>query len=117
MDQTELDILKGSEEIMNKEQMNKYSYELMVKNNSDEAIKNLLLKDKEIERLLEENKDLTRMCEIYSKSLYNADLKKAEDRLEKAINIISLIRMDRDTSIETHKALAEILNVLRGSDK
>jgi len=37
--------------IMNKEQMNKYAYELMVKNNPDEVVKNLLLKDKEIERL------------------------------------------------------------------
>lgn len=39
-----------------------------------------------------------------------------QDRIDKAINIISLIRMDRDTSIETHKALDEILNVLRGSE-
>lgn len=37
--------------MMNKEQMNKYAYELMIKNNPDEAVKNLLLKDKEIERL------------------------------------------------------------------
>lgn len=36
---------------MNKEQMNNYAYKLMVKNNPDEAVKNLLLKDKEIERL------------------------------------------------------------------
>lgn len=36
---------------MNKEQMDKYGYELMIKNNSDEAVKNLLLKDKEIDRL------------------------------------------------------------------
>lgn len=37
-------------------------------------------------------------------------------RIDKAINRISLIRMDRDTSIETHKALDEILNILLGSD-
>lgn len=36
---------------MNKEQMNNYAYKLMVKNNPDEAVKNLLLKDKKIERL------------------------------------------------------------------
>lgn len=36
---------------MNKDQMDKYAYELMVKNNLDEAVKNLLLKDKEIEKL------------------------------------------------------------------
>ena len=38
-------------------------------------------------------------------------------RINKAIKRISLIRMDGDTSIETHKALDEILNILRGSDK
>lgn len=36
---------------MNKEQMDKYGYELMIKNNFDEVVKNLLLKDKEMERL------------------------------------------------------------------
>ena len=36
---------------MNKEQMDKYGYELMIKNNSDEVVKNLLLKDNEIDRL------------------------------------------------------------------
>jgi hypothetical protein len=43
-------------------------------------------------------------------------LESAENRIDKAINIISLIRMDRDTSIETHKALDEILNILKGSE-
>lgn len=38
---------------MNKEQMDKYAYELMVKNNPDEAVKNLLLKDKQITNLQE----------------------------------------------------------------
>lgn len=44
--------------MMNKEQMNKYAYELMTKNNPDEVVKNLLLKDKEIERLHNEIKTL-----------------------------------------------------------
>lgn len=38
-------------------------------------------------------------------------------RIDKAIRRISLIRMDPDTSIETHRALDEILNILLGSDK
>lgn len=36
---------------MTVEQRDKYAYELMVKNNPDEAVKQLLLKDKENERL------------------------------------------------------------------
>ena len=40
---------------MSKEEMNKYAYELMVKNNPEEAVKNLLLKDKELSNLQEEN--------------------------------------------------------------
>ena len=36
---------------MNKEQMEKYVYELMIKNNPEETVKNLLLKDKEIKDL------------------------------------------------------------------
>ena len=36
---------------MTKEEMNKYAYELMVKNNPEEAVKQLLLKDKENQRL------------------------------------------------------------------
>ena len=46
-----------------------------------------------------------------------AENKELQQRIDKAINRISLIRMDRDTSIETHKVLDEILNALRGSDK
>ena len=51
------------------------------------------------------------------RKVYLNENKELEDRIDKAINIISLIRMDRDTSIETHKSLDEILNVLRGSEK
>lgn len=47
---------------MNKEEKNKYAYELMVKNNPEEAVKNLMLLDKLQERfnnLVEEYKDRT----------------------------------------------------------
>ena len=37
-------------------------------------------------------------------------------RIDKAIMKISLIRMDSDTSIETHKALDEVLKILLGSE-
>lgn len=76
-------------------------------------------KDKEIERLKE-------LCDKYEEEHSNEfqcwkrDRKELLDkraRIDKAIDRISLIRMDRDTSIETHKALDEILNILKGSDK
>ena len=46
-------------------------------------------------------------------------LKTAEKlaRVDKAIRKISLIRMDSDTSIETHKALDEVLKILLGREK
>lgn len=34
-------------------------------------------------KLQEKNKELSRMCELYGKSLYNADLKKAEVKINK----------------------------------
>lgn len=73
---------------------------------------------REIDRLLEENEQMEATIQSNIKS-YNklAEYsKELEDKIDKAINRISLIRMDRDTSIETHKALDEILNVLRGSE-
>jgi len=46
----------------------------------------------------------------------NNDIQELLERKEKAINRISLMRMD-DITIETHKALNEILNILKGSDE
>lgn len=45
---------------MKKEEMNKYAYELMVKNNPEEAVKNLVLKDKQINNAIE-------FCENFKK--------------------------------------------------
>ena len=51
---------------MKTEEMNKYAYELMVKNNPEEAVKNLMLKDKQINNAIE-------FCESYKKR-FNYDL-------------------------------------------
>ena len=45
---------------MKTEEMNKYAYELMVKNNPEEAVKNLVLKDKQINNAIE-------FCENFKK--------------------------------------------------
>lgn len=50
------------------------------------AIKDL---QEKVEQLDKENKELNRMCEIYSQSLYNADLKKAEQEVDRLNNIIN----------------------------
>lgn len=42
-----------------------------------------------ITNLQKENEELNRMCEIYSQSLYNADLKKAEQEVDRLNNIIN----------------------------
>lgn len=45
---------------MKTEEKNKYAYELMVKNNPEEAVKNLMLKDKQINNAIE-------FCESFKK--------------------------------------------------
>ena len=54
---------------MNKEQMYKYAYECMVKNNPEEAVKNLLLKDKIIDKIKEELEYINE-SEINGQNLY-----------------------------------------------
>ena len=73
-----------------------------------------------ITNLEEEIKELNRMCEIYSKSLYNADLTKAENKIDKAIECIKICGINKDTpdnDIVIRKVLKTILNILEGSDK
>lgn len=43
---------------------------------------------KSYEKLEQENQDLSRMCELYSKSLYYAELKDYKSRVEKAVEYI-----------------------------
>lgn len=78
------------------------------------AIKDLQQK---VEQLEKENKELNRMCELYGQSLYNADLTKAEKRVEQLENIIK----EATDYCNTHylkpnePALLNILN--KGSEK
>lgn len=52
---------------------------------------NYLLQQK-VEQLEKENKELNRMCELYSQSLYNADLTKAESEIERLNNTLKDIK-------------------------
>ena len=57
-----------------------------------------------LEQALDENKKLQQ------------ENKQLKEIIQKAINRISLIRMDNDTSIESHKLLNDVLNILRGKE-
>ena len=64
---------------------------------SEEQERGLYLCDKEHSKLLldyitnlqQENQELSRMCELYGKSLYNAELTDYKSRIEKAVNFIN----------------------------
>lgn len=63
---------------MNKEEMIKEAYTLMVKNNPDEAIKNLIRLDKELDK---KNKIVFKAIEEINKNKYMIDIGKVLDIL------------------------------------
>lgn len=66
-----------------------------------------------ITNLQQENKELDRMCEIYSKSLYNAELTEYKSRIDKAIEYI-----DKHTDFVVGMINAqEVKDILEGGDK
>lgn len=74
-----------------------------------------------VEQLEKENKELNRMCELYGQSLYNADLTKAEKRVEQLENIIKEAReYINDVTVfdGSYMVSEDLLNILnKGSDK
>lgn len=71
------------------------------------------------DKLQQENKELNRMCELYSKSLYNAELTDYKSRCEKAIKYIKSTNCYGMRSGKTllQKYLYALLNILNGSDE
>ena len=78
---------------MTVEQRDKYAYELMVKNNPDEAVKQLLLKDK----LSEENERLSKNQRYYKDGVFSLEYDKEtmsdmiddyKSRIDKAIKLL-----------------------------
>ena len=69
-------------------------------------------------KLKEENKELNRMCELYSKSLYNAELTDYKSRCLKAIEELTYMSTDAYTDNydirDKHYNL--LMNILNGSD-
>ena len=62
--------------------------------------------------LQEEIKELSRMCELYSKSLYNAEL----TQLKKRIDIVSE-KIENYTTLNPLRVRKELLEILRGKDE
>lgn len=69
-----------------------------------------------INKLEEEKEELNRMCEIYSNSLYNADLKKAEKRIKRAIEYIELCIIDYEEEDEEIEDFSILKNILKGEE-
>lgn len=81
MNKEEIKFIEGYEDLLNKgycdcNEMNCLGY------NSPKEILRI------VKKLQQENKELSKMCELYSKSLYNADLTKAKQKLEEKEKII-----------------------------
>lgn len=74
-----------------------------------------------ITNLEQENEELNRMCEIYSKSLYNAELTDYKSRIDKAIEIVkeaSCYNEETKTFCDDiWEELPELLHILTGGDE
>ena len=104
------DIKWLEEEFKNSHYLGKY---ITIRDKEYEYLKQLL---DYITNLQEENKELNRMCELYSKSLYNADLTKAEIKIDKAIKQLDNIKFCVKYNKTLCKCLTEIQDILRGKD-
>lgn len=89
---------------METKDMNKYAYELMVKNNPQEAIKNLIMKDSDIEDLKKDRASL-----IHSDVKLREDKIKLQQRIDKATEYI-------ENSDKYDFSKCELLDILKGSD-
>lgn len=68
--------------------------------------------EEDLEETMKNLKELKNNLDILEK-----EYEKTKEKQERAIRRISIVRMDEDTSIETHKALDFVLQALIGADK
>lgn len=69
-----------------------------------------------ITNLQQENQDLSRMCELYGKSLYNAELTDYKSRIDKAIKYKEEIDNSKCT-FYTRGMFEDIIDILRGNNE
>ena len=82
---------------------------------------------RKIDNLRKQNKELNRMCELYSKSLYNAELTDYKSRCEKAIEYIENNKKETSSHFNGKEYVYrnftlycepnDLLNILNGSDE
>ena len=104
------EIIKETKKLVdNSDYKNCYNYHIFFK---VEHIAKLL---DYITNLQQENQDLSRMCELYGKSLYNAELTDYKSRIEKAVEIFKDTNVDMPSTllIET---IDNGINVLNGKE-
>ena len=108
---------------MNKEEMVKEAYTLMVKNNPDEAIKNLIRLDKELDKKNKivfnviEEKDYIFNKLTCEKGYLKEKLNKKEDRINKAIEYIEKYCIDDDFYVnltKKEKCIIDVLDMVKG---
>ena len=108
---------------MTVEQRDKYAYELMVKNNPEEAAKQLLLKDKENERLSKNQRYYKNgvFSLEYDKETMSDMIDDYKSRIDKTIEYIK--KNTRTAPFENYKYLEiddeeieELLKLLKGED-
>ena len=96
------------------EQRDKYAYELMVKNNPEEAVKQLLLKDKENEKLK------SKIDEVINKQLNIEEKFNYKSRIDKAIELLKESGCyDEKAKIfcdDVWNELPDLLNILKGEE-
>jgi hypothetical protein len=64
--------------------------------------------------LLKENQELKKMVELYSKSLYNAELTKCKEVIDKAIEYIKSYKIDYSPYELSDYNVRQILEILKG---
>ena len=81
-----------------------------------ELYKDIENQEKIIRDLQEENGELSRMCEIYSKSLYNAELTSANERIDKAMEYIEdwLFDAGGNGAEMPYEDIDDLLEILKG---
>ncbi len=105
---------------MSKEEIKEYlkrvdELELKLTGEDKDTFQWLIFGYNECARLLheteQENRELSRMCELYSKSLYNAELTSANERIDKTIKIIETY-----TTLNPQRIRQELLEILQGKE-
>lgn len=100
---------------MTHDEMIKFAYETMIKNNPDEALKVLIMQDKKIKELINDNKELLKTyddLEEQYKSLMKQVIEQ-DKRINKAIEYINVNQNEKTLCLNYHQ-LKKLRDILKG---